>query len=98
MGRERVRRWVIFLLLFGCVGISSLELRAQTVVAPSGRTLFNGAALIRSSVEVTHSSLEVDGKSIDVTQYVPVLAVVYGFYPKWTIIVAQPYVSVDVMR
>jgi hypothetical protein len=96
MGREQVKRWVVFLLLFICLGISSAELRAQTIVAPSGRTLFNGATLIRSSVEVTHSSLEIDGESIDVTQYVPVLAVVYGFYPKWTLIVAQPYVNVNV--
>lgn len=96
MGRERTRRWVMSLLLVGCMGISSSQLQAQTIVAPSGRTLFSGASLIRSSVEVNHSSLRADGQSVDVTQYVPVLAVVYGVYPKWMVIVAQPYAIVDV--
>jgi hypothetical protein len=86
------------LLLVGGLGISSPELRAQTVVAPSGRTLFNRATLIRSSVEVNRSSLRADGRSVDVTQYVPSLAVVYGFYPKWMVIVAQPYVFVNATR
>ncbi len=98
MDRERVRRWSILLLLFSGLGISSAELRAQTIVAPSGRTLFNRATLVRSSVEVNRSSLSADGESVEVTQYVPVLAIVYGFYPKWTLIVAQPYLNVDVRR
>lgn len=93
---RRTRRRVMSLLLVGGLGISSSELRAQTIVAPSARTLFNRASLIRSSVEVNHSSLRADGKSVNVTQYVPSLAVVYGFYPKWMVIVAQPYVIVDV--
>lgn len=93
---QRTRRWIMSFLLVGCLGISSPALRAQTIVAPSARTLFNRATLIRSSVEVKHSSLRADGKSVDVTQYVPVLAIVYGFYPNWMVIVAQPYVTVDV--
>ncbi|MBI3952190.1 MAG: transporter [Acidobacteria bacterium] len=96
MSRERRRHWVMSLLLVGGLGISSPELRAQEIVAPSARTLFNRATLVRSFVEVKHSSLQTDGQSVDVTQYVPVLAVVYGFYPKWTVIVAQPYVTVGV--
>lgn len=96
MGGERTRRWVMSLLLVGGLGISSPELRAQTIVAPSARTLFNRATLVRSSVEVKHLSLRADGRSVDITQYVPSLAVVYGFYPNWMVIVAQPYVTVDV--
>ncbi len=98
MDGERARRRGILLLLFICLGISSAELRAQTIVAPSGRTLFNRATLIRSSVEVNRSSPSADGESVEVTQYVPALAIVYGFYPKWTLIVAQPYVNVDVTK
>ncbi len=93
---RRTQCWIMPLLLVGGLGISNPELRAQTVVAPSGRTLFNRATLVRSSVEVNHSSLRADGKSVDLTQYVPALAIVYGFYPKWMVIVAQPYVTVDI--
>ncbi len=93
---RRARSWSAALLFLGGVGLSSAELRAQTIVAPSARTLFNRATLVRLSVEVRHSSLRTDGRSTAVTQYVPVLAVVYGFRPNWTIIVAQPYAVVDV--
>lgn len=96
MEREKVKRWSTFLLLFSCLGSTSVELRGQTIVAPSGRTLFNGATLIRSSVEANRSALEADGQSVNVMQYVPVQAVVYGVYPKWTVIVAQPYVNLNV--
>ncbi|MCI0488702.1 MAG: transporter [Blastocatellia bacterium] len=95
MGRKRTRRLLTLFLFISGGAISISELRAQTIVAPSARTLFNRATLIRSTVEVKRSSLQVDGKSINVTQYVPSLAIVYGFYPKWTVIVAQPYAAVN---
>ena len=96
MGKQPTPHLVTSLLLVGCAGISSPELRAQEIVAPSARTLFSRATLVRSFVEVRHASLRADGKSVDVNQYVPVLAIVYGFYPKWMVVVAQPYVTVDV--
>lgn len=70
-------------------------MEAQTIVAPSGRALFSGATLVRSTVEIHHSSLRADGETVHVTEYVPSLAVVYGFRPKWTIIAAQPYARID---
>ncbi len=97
MIRERTRGWRTFLLVLGFMAISNQRLRAQAIIAPSGRTLFNRASLVRSFVEVRHLSVRTpDGRSIDVTQYITPLAFVYGFYPKWTAIVAQPYVTADV--
>ncbi len=87
-------RRIVFLVLLGGVGIP-VGLEAQTIIAPSGRTLFNGATLVRSTLEIHHSSLRTDRQSLEVTEYVPSLAVVYGFHPKWTFIAAQPFVSVD---
>lgn len=86
----------MLVLFFGYVSVASNDLRAQEIVAPSARTLFSRATLIRSSVEVKRASLRVNGESTDTTQYVPVLAIAYGFRPNWTIIVAQPYVSMGV--
>lgn len=88
-------RRIVFLVLLGRVGIPAAGLEAQTIIAPSGRALFSGATLVRSTVEIHHSSLRSDGESADVTEYVPSLAVVYGFHPKWTFIAAQPFVRVD---
>ena len=85
----------MFFLFLGFVGISSLHLRAQAIVAPGGRTLFHRGTLIRSFLQVEHLSLRSDGQSEEVTRYVAPLAIVYGFYPKWTVIAIQPYMSVD---
>lgn len=71
------------------------QLCAQSIIASGGRTLFNRATLVRSSVEIGTFSVEENGKKVNITQYVPSVALVYGFYPKWTAIVAQPYVSAD---
>ncbi len=71
-------------------------LQAQTIVAPSGRTLFRGASLVRTTFEIDRSSFNANGQFVTVTKYVPVLAVVYGFYPKWSVIAAQPYAGVQV--
>ena len=96
MRREQTKRLLMSVLCFGCVSVASTNLRAQEIVAPSARTLFSRSTLVRSFVEVKRASLRVNGESTEVTQYVPVLAIAYGFRPNWTIIVAQPYVSMDV--
>ena len=95
MKRHHTRQGLIFFLFLGFVGISSLHLRAQAIVAPSGRKLFHRGTLIRTFLQVEHLSLRADGQSEEVTRYVAPLAIVYGFYPKWTVIAIQPYMSVD---
>jgi len=95
MKRQQTRQGLILFLLLGCVGTSSLHLRAQAIIAPSGRTLFHRGTLIRTFLEVEHLSLRADGQSEEVTRYIAPLAIVYGFYPKWTVIAIQPYMSVD---
>ncbi len=70
--------------------------RCQTINAPAGRTLFSRSSLVRSFAEIDHFSLDADGTSVRGTQYITPLALVYGFYPRWTVIVAQPYVVTDV--
>ncbi|MBI4455792.1 MAG: transporter [Acidobacteria bacterium] len=92
----KTKRWVMSFLLLGCVGLADPGLRAQAIMAPSGRTLFSGATLVRSFAQVNHFALRSDGDSKEITQYITPLAVVYGFHPKWTVVVAQPYVTVDI--
>lgn len=95
MKRQQTRQGLLFFLFLGFVGISSLQLRAQAIIAPSGRTLFHRGTLIRTFLQVEHLSLRADGQSEEVTRYVAPLAIVYGFYPKWTVIAIQPYMSLD---
>ena len=95
MKRQQTRQGLIFFLFLGFVGIPSLHLRAQAIIAPSGRTLFHRGTLIRTFLQVEHLSLRADGQSEEVTRYIAPLAIVYGFYPKWTVIAIQPYMSVD---
>jgi len=52
--------------------------------------------LVRSFAEIDHFSLDANGTSVHGTQYIMPLALIYGFYPRWTVIVAQPYVVTDV--
>ncbi len=95
--KECSKSWITCALLFVLLGMTSPELRAQAIIAPSGRTLFSRASLVRSFVEVNHLSLRApDGRSVEVTQYITPVAFVYGFRPKWTVIVAQPYVTTDI--
>lgn len=97
MESHRSNRWVLLLLLLLHLGISSTLAKAQAINAPAGRTLFNRARVIRSFAEVRHLSVRTpDGKFVEVTQYITPLAFVYGFYPKWTAIVVQPYVVADI--
>lgn len=83
---------VVFVLLVTAV------LQGQTIIAPSGRTLFRGASLVRTTFEVDRSSFDSGSQSGRVTKYVPVAALVYGFRPKWNLIVAQPYAGVRTIR
>ncbi len=87
--------WNAFLLLAVGSVLMTPQLDAQSIIASGGRTLFNRATLVRSSVEIGTFSVEKNGKMVNISQYVPSIAVVYGFYPKWTAIVAQPYVSAN---
>ena len=97
MKSHAINIWANILLIFVSVGISGPRLHAQAINAPAGRTLFNRASMIRSFAEVQHLSVRTpDGKFVEVTQYTTPLAFVYGFYPKWTAIVVQPYVVADI--
>lgn len=74
-----------------------LPLRAQAIIAPGGRTLFNRSSLVRSYIETRHLTLRTpDGRTMEISQYVTPLAVVDAFAPKWQAIVAQPYVTADI--
>lgn len=65
----------------------------QAIIAPAGRTVFNGESLIRSFTEIENLSVRTpSGQFIEVTQYVTPLALVYGFHPNWEVIAVQPYV------
>ncbi len=76
-----------------------LPLRAQAIIAPGGRTLFNRESLVRSFVEARHLSLRTpDGRIVDITQYITPLAFVYAFAPKWQLIAVQPYVTADITQ
>jgi len=86
----------MLLSVLGCVAISSLNLHAQAIIAPSGRTMFHRGTLIRSFLKIEHASLQEEGQSSEFTRYVTPLALVYGFYPQWTVIAIQPYMSLDI--
>lgn len=92
------RQLVAPMLLALCV-LAPLPLRAQAIIAPGGRTLFNRESLIRSFVDVRHLSLRTpDGRTVDVTQYITPLAFVYAFAPKWQVIAVPPYVTADITQ
>ncbi len=94
---KRTRGWRTFLLVLGFMAISSQRLRAQAIIAPGGRTLFNRSSLIRSFVEARHLSVRTpDGRIVAITQYITPLAFVYAFAPKWQVIAVQPYVTADI--
>jgi len=82
---------VIAAALFFCPG-----LKAQSIIAPAGRTLFNSASLVRSFVEINRFSLNADGTSVEGTQYVTPLAMVYEFHPNWEVFAVQPYVVANI--
>ncbi|TAM83373.1 MAG: hypothetical protein EPN47_04485 [Acidobacteria bacterium] len=70
-----IRGLLIAPMLLGLAALAPLPLRAQAVIAPGGRTLFNRSSLVRSFVERVHLSVQApDGKFVDVTEYVTPLA------------------------
>jgi hypothetical protein len=92
---KRNRRRIILLLL--CAGLLGPRAYGQAIIAPAGRTVFNGESLIRSFTEIENLSVRTPGGQVtEVTQYVAPLALVYGFHPNWEVIAVQPYVVADV--
>jgi hypothetical protein len=96
MGGVQAGRWLLDFRVFFLAVLYCPSLGAQTIIAPAGRTLFNGSSLVRSYTEIDRFSLDTDGNSVRGTQYINPVAFVYGFYPKWTAIAVQPYVVTDV--
>lgn len=72
------------------------EAKAQSIIAPAGRTLFSRESMVRSFTEIDRFSLDSNGTLVRGTEYVNPLAVVYGFRPKWEAIAVLPYVVTDV--
>jgi hypothetical protein len=72
------------------------EAKAQSIIAPAGRTLFNRESMVRSFTEIDRFSLDSNGTLVRGTEYVNPLAIVYGFRPKWQAIAVLPYVVTDV--
>jgi len=98
--REPENWRLVFAWILLTLGVlTPLPLRAQAIIAPGGRTLFNRASLIRSFVEVRHLTLRTaDGRTVGISQYVTPLAFVYAFAPKWQVIAVQPYVTADITQ
>jgi hypothetical protein len=71
-------------------------LKAQSIIAPAGRTLFSRESVVRSFTEIDRFPLDSNGTLVRGTEYVNPLAVVYGFHQKWEAIAVVPYVVTDV--
>jgi hypothetical protein len=86
-------------MLLALSPLAPRPLRAQAIIAPGGRTLFNRESLIRSFLDVRNLSVRMpDGTVMNVTQYVTPVAFVYAFAPKWQAIAIQPYVTADITQ
>lgn len=72
------------------------NLEAQSIIAPAGRTVFSRESLVRSFTEIDRFSLDSNGNSLEATEYVNPLAVVYGLHRNWEAIAVLPYVVTDV--
>lgn len=70
-------------------------LPGQAIVAPGGRTLFRGATLIRSLVDISDSSLQSTEQVQEIRRYTPAVAIVHGFARQWSLIVNQPFAVVE---
>jgi hypothetical protein len=68
------------------------EAKAQSIIAPAGRTLFYRESLVRSFTEIDRFSLDSNGTLVRGTEYINPLALVYSFRPKWEAIAVLPYV------
>jgi hypothetical protein len=84
--------WVTFIV---SATLFCSEARAQSIIAPAGRTLFNRESMVRSFTEIDRFSLNSNGTSAQGTNYVNPLAVIYGFHPNWEAIAVLPYVVTD---
>jgi hypothetical protein len=88
--RQRAR--LLCLALLVSATLFCPEAKAQSIIAPAGRTLFNRESMVRSFTEIDRFSLDSDGTLVQGTEYVNPLAVVYGFRPNWETIAVLPYV------
>jgi hypothetical protein len=93
-GTEATRLLCLVLLI--AASFFCPELKAQSIIAPAGRTLFNRERMVRSFTEVDRFSLDSNGTLVRGTEYVNPLAVIYGFHPKWEAIAVLPYVVTDI--
>lgn len=84
------------LAFLGAVTLFCPGVEAQSIIAPAGRTLFDRGSLVRWSTEMDRFSLGSNGNSVEGTDYVNRLAVVYGFHPNWQAIAVLPYVVTTV--
>ncbi len=96
--RRKTRSGLTTLLLMGWMGLSNLPLLGQAIIAPSGRTMFHRGTLMHSFLIVERATFQEGGQSTELTRYVMPVAVVYGFYPQWTVVAVQSYTSVDISR
>lgn len=85
--------WLILLVL---ASLFCPEAKGQSIIAPAGRTLFNRESMVRTFTEIDRFSLDANGASVEGTEYISPLAVVYGFHPKWEAIAVLPYAVTDV--
>src|SRR5260370_37558057 len=93
-GTETTR--LLWLLILIAVALFCPGLKAQSIIAAAGRTLFNRESMVRSFTEIDRFSLGSGGHSGEGTEYINPLAIVYGFRPKWQAIAVLPYVVTDV--
>jgi hypothetical protein len=93
---SQAARWLGWLRILIVVVLFCPSLEAQSINAPAALTLFHRESLVRLFAKIDRFSQDVDGGSVHGTQYITPLALVYGFYPKWMVVAAQPYVTADV--
>ena len=70
----------------------SSGVRAQAILAPGGRTLFNRQILVRSFSRIDRRTLVRDGSAVESKRYIQPVAVVYGFAPGWHATAVTPFV------
>lgn len=95
-GGERAARGLVCFLACAAALLFCPEVRAQSILAPAGRTLFHRESLVRSFTEIDRFSLGSGGTSVEGTEYVNPLAMVYGLHSNWEAIAVLPYVVADV--
>jgi len=66
--------------------------KAQAILAPGGRTLFNQQLLIRSFTRIDRGTIVQDGMATSTRRYTQPVALVYGFAPGWHATAVTPFV------